>query len=47
MMNLEETWDKIIELDEYIFKLLYRLTQKYKITELFKHKEYEIIEKVK
>ena len=33
------------ELDEYIFKLLYKLTQKHKITELFKHKEYEIIEK--
>lgn len=37
--------DRNKELDEYIFKLLYKLTQKYKITELFKHKEYEIIEK--
>ena len=37
--------DRNKELDEYIFKLLYRLTQKYKIVELFKHKEYEIIEK--
>lgn len=33
------------KLDNYIFKLLCKLTQKYKITELFKHKEYEIIEK--
>lgn len=33
------------EPDEYIFKLIYELIQKYKTLELFKHKEYEIIEK--
>lgn len=37
--------DRNKKINEYIFKLLYKLTKKYKIKELFKHKEYEIIEK--
>ena len=37
--------DRSKEADEFIYKLIYESMQKYKTTELFKNKEYKVVEK--